>query len=535
MIEAFVVCAVLSASPVDEVVARVAAEPITQGQLKARLAATRARGGAVKYDLLLEDLINDSLLAREGYAAGLGKARDVVARVAAERARLAAELLVEQEIASTAKVTDEQVRQMYHSSGDSVRYNLLVVGSEAEATALLKRLRGGSTFAAEASKSLDPAAAARAGDSGPKTRGQLEGPLVEAVFSAPLNALTGPVKLELGYGVLQVVSRQIADEAGLTARRRELGEFLEKQLKAQYRHHYVVQLRAKGKVTIDEDFLKSTGLRLTATPDEAKKVIATAGGKPIRYEEVLEQVMTTVGNKEGGHFSGASVKLEFSWALVDRALLEAAALERGFGTNPAVEEAVKRFERDEVARAAAKQVRASVPPLSDAEIASWYGQHPADFLRPAERACSHLVVREQSHATGMRARMEKGEPFEDLAREYSLDEATGQKGGVIGVLNDDRLSVLAKTEPQLAAAFKDGKPNQVSAPTASKLGWHLVRCGAVTPASTVPLPQVREGIAARLRVERETQAVVHHLEKLRGQVVITRDTAALSRIPPPSP
>ncbi len=517
-------------APTDEVVARVGVDSVTHGDLKARIAATHVKGGNTKPELLIEDLINDTLLSQSGYRQGLDKQADVVAKVAQERARLAGEKLVERELSGAVHVTDEQLSQTYHDSGDTVRFSLIVVASQEAAAAVVQRLKAGTPFATEASKSLDPTSAAKGGDVGVKTRGQLEAALKEPLFQAPLGQVHGPLKLELGWGVYQVVSRQLADAKGLELKKPELRRFLESQLKVQLRQHYVLQLRAQAKVALDEAFLTSTGVRLTASAEEQDKVVATVGKRPIRYGDVLALVVSSLGGKEGGHFSGASVKQEFAWTLVDRALLEDAAMERGLGKLPEVDVATRRFERDEVARANVRRLRAQADRPTDERVAAWYLAHPQDVQRPAERACSHLVVREKSHALGMKDRLAKGEAFDDVARSASLDDATAEAGGALGTLTDERVAVISKSEPALAKAFKDTPAGQVSAPVQSRMGWHLVRCGPTTPAGPRPLPEVKAAISARLSAEAEALAVLKHLDGLRAKATITKDAAALGRV-----
>jgi len=46
--------------------------------------------------------------------------------------------------------------------------------------------------------------------------------------------------------------------------------------------------------------------------------------------------------------------------------------------------------------------------------------------------CSHILVKKQSEALSIIERLEKGESFDKLAKELSIDRGSGKKGGNLG-------------------------------------------------------------------------------------------------------
>lgn len=82
---------------------------------------------------------------------------------------------------------------------------------EAKAADLLKQIKGGADFAELAKKnSEDPVSGAQGGDLGWVTRGQMVKPFEEAVFSLKPKDLSGVVKTEYGFHIVQALEREAA-------------------------------------------------------------------------------------------------------------------------------------------------------------------------------------------------------------------------------------------------------------------------------------------------------------------------------------
>ena len=505
--------ALLAASEVV-VVARVNDAEITLAELRERIAATRSAGGDPKPELLVEDLVNEALFEQEGRRLGLQKDPYVKAATEEEIRNAASALLVES-LARSVRVDDDRLLELYHDSSDTVRLQMIVLATEAEAKACLQRLQKGGKLADEAKHSIDPESAAGGGELGTRSRGQLRPALAEAAFSAKVGTLTGPVKLDLGFVVIKVLERHVGDALDFVAKLEELRSFAQKQAAARLRSHFLEQLRAQAKVTVDEPFLKSTGTRLQGSPQEMEHVVATVKGRQVKFADVAAEVRRLFGGKEAGHSSGPSVKIEMAWSLVDRLLLADDAIKRGLADSPAVRTAGRRAERDAIVRLLSARLRAQAPKASEAEIEAYYRAHPTAFQRPARRPCAHILVAQREEADKLRARLVQGSAFADLARDFSRDSATATKGGAIGEVPEERLDALAKEEPALAAAFR-GSPGAVSQPVKSRAGWHLVRCEGVIPAAALPLAEVSESIAARLSAQKADDEVRRRIAELRA-------------------
>ena len=83
--------------------------------------------------------------------------------------------------------------------------------------------------------------------------------------------------------------------------------------------------------------------------------------------------------------------------------------------------------------------------------------------------CSHILVKKQSEALLILERIKKGESFDKLAKELSIDRGSGKRGGDLGFF---ARGVMVK--PFEAASFILEK-NQISEPVKTEFGYHIIK------------------------------------------------------------
>jgi len=166
----------------------------------------------------------------------------------------------------------------------------------------------------------------------------------------------------------------------------------------------------------------------------------------------------------------------------------------------------------------------STPPMgypSDAEVQSAYSanisklQIPAQIrlaqilLRLPENASAADVKRTLAQAQDLSQKLDRGENFETLAKEFSQDQTTKEGGGLLEWVNESDLT------PQFRTAVASLKGNSVSKPIRSPFGYQLIKVIDRKPPSTIPLSEVREAIVKSLRDTRTEQNRINYLEDLK--------------------
>jgi hypothetical protein len=380
----------IAAAPSREVVARVDAVVIDRETVAQRDAAFRAQRQQLAPAQVIQNLVDEVLLAAEAEQMGLRKDPDVQARMDAARRRLAASAMLDAEVAA-AVPPEPMLREMYHSSSDFARVETLVFETREAAQAARERIVQGGALTAEANRAVISQLYATADKAPYLLRAQLAPALAEAVFAARPGAIVGPVAAGPGFTVARVLAIVIGDEAGFAEKRASLAEHARKQMGSEARAHLVQGLRAAASVRLDESFLK--GLHgVEATAEEQQHVIATVNGRPLRYGDVLPHVRTIAASSMGGHMTGPTVRIQTAWQEIDARLVQDLAVERGFDRRPEVTAQLPGTERNLLALAAAERIRAAAAAPSESEIKAFYDRNAKAFGRPFGQAIADAAA-----------------------------------------------------------------------------------------------------------------------------------------------
>jgi parvulin-like peptidyl-prolyl isomerase len=152
--------------------------------------------------------------------------------------------------------------------------------------------------------------------------------------------------------------------------------------------------------------------------------------------------------------------------------------------------------------------------VSDQEVIEYYDTHQDEFSAPAGGAIiSHILVENQTTARDIVERLDDGESFDQLAREFSLDTASAEDGGYIGIITNESFVV-----PEFKTAALKLRPNQYTrTPVNSTFGWHVIYRAAT---DAEPLRRVRDPIREQLTLTKQKEAFQTLLATLRSEATI---------------
>ena len=162
--------------------------------------------------------------------------------------------------------------------------------------------------------------------------------------------------------------------------------------------------------------------------------------------------------------------------------------------------------------------------FSEAAIRRYHDEHQADFRRPhPEIKARHILLTSEREANARRQTLlQRGESFAEVARKYSHDASTRNKGGELGYFS-------AAENPVLWAACQDLPLKRISDPIYTEYGYHLIQILERCEAGTVrDLTQVRSQIVEALVIE-------HHqsqLDQLVAKLKNSTDWAIAAPTPP---
>ncbi len=119
-------------------------------------------------------------------------------------------------------------------------------------------------------------------------------------------------------------------------------------------------------------------------------------------------------------------------------------------------------------------------PVSDKEVRAAYDKARAAY-GDTEYQVRHILVKTEDEAAKLIDRINKGEKFENLAKQYSIDPQSRDQGGLVGWL------VPSNVDQAFGNAFKVLSAGSVAqAPILNQYGYHIVKLDAKRKAENFP-------------------------------------------------
>ena len=165
--------------------------------------------------------------------------------------------------------------------------------------------------------------------------------------------------------------------------------------------------------------------------------------------------------------------------------------------------------------------------VPDKELRAYYDSHPNSFRQPEQVKASHILIKAEPEAKeeqkalarkklkGIQKRVEKGEDFAALAKEYS-EGPSGAKGGDLGYFGRGQ---MVKPFEEVVFALK---PGAVSDIVETSFGYHLIKCVDKKPETTVAYGDVKEKLRQYLKQQKGREKMGSYIAKLKEKAKVER-------------
>jgi peptidyl-prolyl cis-trans isomerase C len=236
--------------------------------------------------------------------------------------------------------------------------------------------------------------------------------------------------------------------------------------------------------------LLAAGQAFAQPGDQAERspVIAVVNGVELTQADFISFVNTRIGEQ------ARQVKLnqqQLSILLseyINRELIYQKALTQGLDKAPEVAYEIANHRRNVIASYAVRQLIEK--PIPDEELERAYKQLMAKPIR--EYRARHILLGSEQRAREVITALESGAPFDQLARENSMD-ATAEQGGELGWVSTEQM-----VEPIRNAMIEMRKGSWSRNPVKSDFGWHILRVEDTRILPPPPFEEVRDELVRRL-------------------------------------
>ncbi|MCZ8495369.1 peptidylprolyl isomerase [Priestia megaterium] len=257
------------------------------------------------------------------------------------------------------------------------------------------------------------------------------------------------------------------------------------------------------------------------------KVVATVGDEKITKDQLYDALLAQGGSSvldsliEQKVISKEAAKQNIK--VTDKEInAELENLKSQYGGEEALNQALassgvklSELKKDLKTNIEAKKMVESTISIKDSEMKSYFNQNKDSLATEAQVKASHILVADEKTAKEVKAKLDKGEDFAKLAKEYSTDTASKSDGGNLGYFKKgDMVEAFANK------AFSM-KVNEVSDPVKTEYGYHIIKVTGKKEAQKATYENSKAKIKQTLLDQKYQTEYPTWLQKLKKKYDIT--------------
>ena len=168
--------------------------------------------------------------------------------------------------------------------------------------------------------------------------------------------------------------------------------------------------------------------------------------------------------------------------------------------------------------------------ITPAQIQQYFNKNHAAFDKPEEVKARHILVKDLATANKVEAALKSGQNFADVAKQYSTDPGSKDKGGELGYF---RRGQMVPAFDKVAFTLPVGA---ISPPVKSPFGYHIIQVEARTPGQKATLANSTERIKEMLQQQQEAPLIQPFLQGLQQKAqIVVLDPRFQDLFPSPPP
>lgn len=259
----------------------------------------------------------------------------------------------------------------------------------------------------------------------------------------------------------------------------------------------------------------------SSTPDSP--VIAHVNKDVVTEADFLREV-SRIPEWAQSQFSTDDGKSKFLDELIKKELIYQHAKKMRLDKSEDYIEKVREFEKITLVALSLKKEVDDKVKVSEEEVRAFYDENKDKFTVGTQIKASHILVKTEEEAQKVRERIQKGEKFEAVAKEVSIDKGSAEKGGDLGYFGRGRMV------PEFERAALSLKTGEISEPVKTRFGYHIIKQTDVKMGDPASYEQSKEAIQRELINQKRKKYFDELIDKLKAESDIKTNTEVLSGI-----
>lgn len=485
----------------------------------------------------LQNLIGDELLIEHARKSRLHKtkaAQDEYNRIIAQ------ELLnswSDKYISSVIKITDEDLKDLYVKLNTKIQVRHLYAGTRQQADSIYKLLMNGSEFNDLASVLFkDPVLKNNGGLLGYISIDEMDPEFEKAAFALNIGEISKPVKTVKGYSIIKVedIKRNplLTENEFLKAYNR-LKTFARKRKYEELTKNYVSGLASELRIEFNEKLLDEIATLINTkssknlfesrpiTKDDLNIIVLNSSAGNWSLMALINE-MSTVPEKQRKWIKSKENLKDFITGLVNRKYIINKALNERLDTSKAFHKKVNYQFDTYLLTSIEDQLKEKIK-ISPDSVKAYYYKNIHLFKSRPEIRLSSILLEDSAITVSVKKMLEENIPFEELARKYSVQTITAEKGGDIGYYKKDDLEYLGDELFSL-------KPGEWKGPFNDNDKYVFLKCTDLRPSVLTPFEECSAEIESTLKTFKWYEVRERYIESLKNDIQIEMFTSKLNSL-----
>jgi peptidyl-prolyl cis-trans isomerase C len=260
-----------------------------------------------------------------------------------------------------------------------------------------------------------------------------------------------------------------------------------------------------------------------AASDEKKDVLAQVGSHKLTIEKFEKQIESLPPQLQMALIRNPMLKEQFLDRWINITLIAQEAKEKKLDEDPEIQTKIENIINAILAQEFLQREMEDKINISDDEIETYYKENKDRFTDPESVKARHILVKvsegadekswteAKSKAENIKKELESGKDFAELAKKYSDDPGSKNKGGDLGFFPKGRMV------PEFESVAFSLKPNELSDPVKTNFGYHIIQMQEKKAASTKTLSEAQSEIRQTLQEEKQRLLQDALIEKLKSK------------------
>ncbi|PMP67466.1 MAG: hypothetical protein C0190_03235 [Thermodesulfobacterium geofontis] len=252
------------------------------------------------------------------------------------------------------------------------------------------------------------------------------------------------------------------------------------------------------------------------------KLLAEVGPYKL-YEEDVNKMIEKDAQIQQILKSKPELRNDVITAIVNRwvnlTLLSLAGKREGIEKDPEIKKELIEIEKNYLAQKYFEKMTANLK-ISEKEVKEYYEKNKENYKEPEGIHIKHILIfvskdadnateeRALKKANEIREKLLKGANFEELAKMYSDDTGSKNKGGDLGIIRK------GQTIPEFEKEIFKLKPGEISTPIKSPYGYHIVKVEEIIPERIPDFEEIKNVVKEDYLQKKEEELMAKILQNL---------------------